>query len=272
MTELIMLGTGNALVTRCYNTCFAIRKDEEYFLVDAGGGNGILVQLEKAEIPFEKIKAMYISHAHTDHVLGTIWVIRMIASRIKNGTYPGTFHIYCHRELVKIVKEFSFMLLPKKLTGYFDEKILFHKLNDGDRFERMGIRFQAFDIGSKKICQFGFRAVFPDGQSLAFLGDEPFHEQNREMVYGCDWLMSEAFCLYEEREIFKPYEKHHSTAEEAGRTADELDAKHLILYHTEDSDLSRRKLRYRQEASVHYHRPIYVPDDLERIPLTKEIL
>ncbi len=45
--ELIMLGTGNAMVTKCYNTCFAIRNGAEYFLVDAGGGNGILVQLEK---------------------------------------------------------------------------------------------------------------------------------------------------------------------------------------------------------------------------------
>lgn len=45
--ELIMLGTGNAMVTKCYNTCFALRNEEEYFLVDAGGGNGILSQLEK---------------------------------------------------------------------------------------------------------------------------------------------------------------------------------------------------------------------------------
>ena len=40
MKELILLGTGNAMVTKCFNTCFAIRQDDEYFLVDAGGGNG----------------------------------------------------------------------------------------------------------------------------------------------------------------------------------------------------------------------------------------
>ena len=45
-----MLGTGNALVTRCYNTCFAIQDDDEYFLVDAGGGNGIMRQLQDADI------------------------------------------------------------------------------------------------------------------------------------------------------------------------------------------------------------------------------
>ena len=86
-TELIMLGTGNALVTRCYNTCFALREKEDYFLVDAGGGNGILTQMERADIPFERVRGMFISHAHTDHVLGTIWVIRIIASRMKSGAY-----------------------------------------------------------------------------------------------------------------------------------------------------------------------------------------
>ena len=51
-----MLGTGNALVTRCYNTCFAIQDDDEYFLVDAGGGNGIMRQLQDAGIPMEQIQ------------------------------------------------------------------------------------------------------------------------------------------------------------------------------------------------------------------------
>ena len=59
--ELIMLGTGHAMVTKCYNTCFSIRNGEEYFLVDAGGGNGILLRLDEAQIPFEQIQ---IGRAH----------------------------------------------------------------------------------------------------------------------------------------------------------------------------------------------------------------
>ena len=43
--ELILLGTGNAMVTKCYNTCFAFRSGAAHYLVDAGGGNGILRQL-----------------------------------------------------------------------------------------------------------------------------------------------------------------------------------------------------------------------------------
>ena len=55
-SELIMLGTGNAAVTRCYNTCFALRTGKNVFLVDAGGGNGVLTQLEKAQINLTEIE------------------------------------------------------------------------------------------------------------------------------------------------------------------------------------------------------------------------
>ena len=33
---LYVFGTGNATMTRYYNTCFAIRSGEEYFMTDAG--------------------------------------------------------------------------------------------------------------------------------------------------------------------------------------------------------------------------------------------
>lgn len=269
-TELIMLGTGNALVTRCYNTCFALREKEDYFLVDAGGGNGILTQMERADIPFERVRGMFISHAHTDHVLGTIWVIRIIASRMKNGAYEKKFHIYCHRELEQLVRTFCMELLPGGLTKYFDDRIRFHVIEDGCELERLGISFRFFDIGSQKAKQFGFRARLCDGQSLTFLGDEPFHQENLDQAKDSDWLMSEAFCLYEEKEIFKPYEKFHSTAKDAGSTAEMLRAGHLILFHTEDSDLKHRKERYTREAATEFSRPVYVPDDLERIDLYKE--
>ena len=37
--KLTMLGTGNALVTECYNTCFVLEENEKYFMVDGGGGS-----------------------------------------------------------------------------------------------------------------------------------------------------------------------------------------------------------------------------------------
>ena len=53
--KITMLGTGHGTATECYNTCFTLNENaDEYFLVDAGGGNGILKQLKDANINIEK--------------------------------------------------------------------------------------------------------------------------------------------------------------------------------------------------------------------------
>ena len=79
MEKLYVFGTGNAQATRCYNTCFAIRDEDEYFMVDAGGGNGILRVLEDMDVDLCHIHNIFVTHEHTDHILGIVWMVRMIA-------------------------------------------------------------------------------------------------------------------------------------------------------------------------------------------------
>ena len=79
--------------------------------------------------------------------------------------------------------------------------------------------------------------------------------------------MHEAFCLYDGADIFKPYEKHHSTAKDAAELAEKLQIRNLLLYHTEDKNLSERKERYTKEAQKHFTGNVYVPDDLEELIL-----
>ena len=79
MNQITMLGTGNATVSQIYNTCFLLQTSSTLMLVDAGGGNGILAQLKKVNVQISDIHHLFVTHAHTDHVLGVIWVIRMVA-------------------------------------------------------------------------------------------------------------------------------------------------------------------------------------------------
>ena len=234
MEKLIVLGTGNAQAVHCYNTCFAMQKGEEYFLTDAGGGNGILLALEKQNIPLEKIHHIFVTHAHNDHILGMVWIVRMVATSMNKGNYEGDLHIYCHRELVDTIKILSCLTIGKKFTAHFDNRILFHVVESGDEREILGDRFTFFDIGSTKAKQFGYRVRMNNGVQLAFPGDEPYHEALLPWVEGAQWLLHEAFCLYGQRERFKPYEKHHSTVKDACELAESLRIPNLVLWHTED--------------------------------------
>lgn len=263
--ELIIFGTGNAAVTKCYNTCFAIQNEGEYLLVDAGGGNQILKLLEDADISLSDIHEMFVTHSHTDHVLGVIWVVRMVATLMNKGKYEGEFHIYCHEELKGILEQLCELTLIKKMTSLIGKRILLIPVADREVRAAAGMQLTFFDIFSTKTKQYGFRADFADGFSLVCPGDEPLNGADEDLAAGCDLLMSEAFCLYEEREIFKPYEKHHSTALDAGELAQRLGVKALLLYHTEDSGLAGRKVRYTLEAKQKFDGTVYVPDDMERI-------
>ena len=153
----------------------------------------------------------------------------------------------------------------QRLKALIGSAVEFREVKDGETFEAGGLCLQCFDIASTKEKQFGFRTQLPDGQSFVCLGDEPYNVINRSYVENADWLLCEAFCLYEDREVFQPYKKHHSTALDAGRLAAELGVKNLVLYHTEDRNLDTRKQSYMREAAQAFSGTVYVPDDLERI-------
>jgi len=265
MRELIVLGTGNAQAVNYYNTCFALRLDEGLFLVDAGGGNGILTQLRKAEIDFLDIHHMLVTHAHSDHLLGAIWVIRMIGQNIKN--YDGDFTIYAHDEAASAIKTICSLTLPGSVLKLIGDRINIKEITNGESLEVLDESFTFFDICSGKMKQFGFSARFRDGMIFTCLGDEPFSEGCRVYAEGSTWLTSEAFCLYRERDIFKPYEKHHSTVREACETAAALSAANLVLWHTEDSHDSKRKKLYQDEGRAYYDGNLIVPEDLDVIQL-----
>ena len=269
MEKLHVLGTGYALATRVYNTCFAITNDRGTLLVDAGGGNGILRQMEDAGIGFETVHDFFITHAHPDHLNGAVWVLRKIMTMINAGKYEGDLHIYCHASVREGLTMIGELMLQKKMLKHIGSRVFYHDIEDGTKANLCGYDVTFFDIGSTKLLQFGFTTTMDSGEKLTCLGDEPYNPACSAYVTGSDWLLSEAFCLLAHADRFKPYEKHHSTVADAAKLAAELQAKHLVLWHTEDKHYKERKALYSAEAREHYAGDIYVPDDLDVIELSK---
>ena len=262
-----MLGTGSAMCTRCYNTCFYLKSQAGQLMVDAGGGNGIFRQLYRAGIDYTQIRNLFVTHVHTDHIMGVIWLIRKLSPLQYKGKYQGTFTIYCHREVKKALEEMCNIMIPAKIMSAVGNTIILREVIDGETIDIDDMRVTFFDIGSDKTLQYGFKAIMPDGKRLVCLGDEPYKPTSERYVKNCDWLLCEAFCLYRDREQFRPYEKHHSTVIDAGKLAQELDVKNLLLYHTEDTRLMSRRDNYTAEARTVYAGNIHVPMDLETVNL-----
>lgn len=93
MQKIIMLGAGHGFVYNCYNTCFLLQNDDEYFLIDTGGSAHIVQNLEKLNIDLNKIHNIFISHSHTDHILGLFWLLKRMTGMVRTKKYDGILNV-----------------------------------------------------------------------------------------------------------------------------------------------------------------------------------
>ncbi len=264
--QLHVLGTGTAIVTKYHNTCFVLDDGEELFLVDGGGGGDILHQFEKHKLDFGHLHYGFLSHAHTDHLLGMVWVLRYIAYLMLRGDYSGDFILFTNEVTARKTDQVCRLLLQKREYALFGKRIHIDIVADRERRHFLNYRIVFFDIHSTKEKQYGFCLEYGDRKKLTFLGDEPLHDSCAEYVKNVDWMLSEAFCLHSEREYYNPYQYHHGTVKEAAQNAENGEVKNLVLWHTEDqTTYGIRKRVYAEEARQYYSGNVFVPDDDEII-------
>ena len=153
------------------------------------------------------------------------------------------------------------------MIALFGERIIFIAVKDGEKAEAIGTEIRFFDIRSTKLVQFGFELMLGGGRRLVCLGDEPCCAECESIAKNADWLLSEAFCRYEDRDEFKPYEKHHATVKDACELAERVGAKNVVLWHSEEKTLDKRQELYFEEGREYYKGGLYIPRDGDVIPL-----
>lgn len=151
--KLTMLGTGNALVTKCYNTCFLLEDQNQLFMVDGGGGNMILRQIQKAGYNWMDIRHIFVTHKHLDHLIGILWMVRMICQFMDHGEYKGEAFIYSHKEVLELLRDLAGKLLLKKEASFIDQRLHLVEVTDGQTLSIIGHKTTFFDIDSTKARQ-----------------------------------------------------------------------------------------------------------------------
>lgn len=262
-----MLGTGSAFPAHAYHSCFLLRIGEERLLVDAGGGMEILRRIEQSGTHLSELQHMFVSHVHTDHIFGAVWIIRRLTQFRLEGKYQGRFTVYGNAEVISAIRQICELTLLPAYRECMASFVDFITVTDGQTLNIGEINLKFIDVHSRGCTQFGFLATLPDHTTLAFLGDESLTERNYRAVSDVDYLISGAYCCYADREIFKPYEKHHHTVRDVAGLAQTAGAKNLILVHCEDHDPDRRQQRYQAEAAELFGGSVRVPLDMEKISL-----
>ena len=217
-----MLGTGNGETIDLYNTCFAIQNENGNFLIDTGGSIEIIKRLNQVNIDYKSIHHIFISHSHTDHILGIFWLFKKISRKVMRGEIKERINVYCNDIVYESIQQVARHIIPDKLMDAIYSIVDFKVLNDGDKYNINGIEYTFFDIKAKGTKQFGFECSL-NNKKLAFLGDETLNPKLYDRIKGFDYVMHEAFCLDSEENIFHAYEKHHSTTKSVSEVMNKLD-------------------------------------------------
>ena len=264
MSKLIMLGTGSGFNKYFYNTCFVINHNNKNFLIDTGGSQEIYFRLLEKDIELTEIRDIFISHSHTDHIFGLIWLLKRI-DKFEILEKNKKLNIYCNQSVCDAIKGICNYTLPHSIIEKLKKYLNFIIIKPGDKLNIIGLDFSffdSFDEGNNLTC---FETNI-NGKSLVFLGDATCNMKNYEILKNKDYVMHEAFCLDKDADIFKPYEKHHSTVKSTCESLKDFNIKNLILYHTIDDYEDTRKEEYLKEVQMcDYKGNVIVPEDMEEI-------
>lgn len=265
--KITMLGTGHGSVTKCYNTCFTLQKDDEYFLVDTGGGNGIITNLKASNIEIKKIKNIFISHTHLDHILGVIWIIREYVRYYHVG-YENPLNIYGNNLVIEAINSIANALIPKIFLKYLGNMIKFIIVKDGDKTKILDNQVTFIDLNAVKVKQFGFIMNYFKEKKFIFLGDEVCNLNTEKYLQDCEWIFADAYMAGEEAEQYNPIKRHHhSTVKFVSEMAERLNVKNIILSHSTDKDIGNRKQIFTADAKKYYKGNVFVPYDLEEFEI-----
>ena len=128
--KIIMLGTGHGFTFDLYNTCFILKNGDKNLLVDTGGGAEIIRKIEKAGLKLSDIHDIFISHCHTDHLLGLMWIFKRLGTMYGRQGYKGEFNIYCNEEVANSINNMYPLTLPNLHTNAIKENVKIHILKE----------------------------------------------------------------------------------------------------------------------------------------------
>jgi ribonuclease Z len=268
--RVTLLGTGAPPpVLDRFGPSTLVEAGKEKFIFDAG--RGAMQRLHQLKIPFADITGIFLTHHHSDHVVGFVdlwltgWIGRpwgMRTTPLKVWGPAGT------RQMMEHLRQAFHVDIRVRSRNYPQEgvKLEGDGINEGMIYDRNGVRIFAFEVdhGGEDLPAFGYRINYR-GRSVVLSGDTTFNDNLIRHANGAALLVHEvtaaAGAAAENEAQLKRIRANHTTPDQAGivftRVQPQLAVyNHLLLFGGAKADELIPATR------ANYSGPLIVGEDL----------
>jgi len=255
-----------------------IEVGKEKFIFDAG--RGAMQRLHQLGIPFGDITGMFLTHHHSDHVVGfpDLWLTGWIGRPWgKRNTPLQVWGPEGTRQMMEHLPKAFAVDIRVRSRNYPPDgvRLVAREISEGAVFDGDGIKVTAFEVdhGGEELPAYGYRIDY-QGRAAVLSGDTTFNENLIRHSQGVHLIVHEVTAVSgsaaESPEQLKRIARNHTTPDQAAEIFSRVKPQlavynHLLLFGAATADdlipATRKK----------YQGPLIVGEDLLLIETTDTV-
>jgi ribonuclease Z len=253
--RVTLLGTGSPVLSLTrFGPSTLVEAGEQTLIFDTG--RGAAQRLDQLGVPFSRIDAVFLTHLHSDHVVGLpdLWLTGWILDR-RSVSWElvgpaGTAAMSEH-----LAQAFAFDIdirIKEGRQSAAGSRLAARDVGPGVVYERGGVKVTAFLVDHGLVAPaLGYRIEY-DGRSVVLSGDTRFSTAVIDMARGADLLVHEVVLAPVNVGPSAPYYTafaHHTTPEQAADVFSRARPKlavysHIVIFGgTDEADILPRTRR-----------------------------
>jgi ribonuclease Z len=285
--KITLLGTGAPVPS--------IERFGPSILVEAGGqkllfdcGRGAAQRLWQLKIPLGQIDALFLTHLHSDHVVGIpdVWLTSWIPAVY--GRRDSPFQVFgpggTKDMMENLVKAFSWDITTRsKEKNKADSGALVNTTDIKEEFiwQKNGVKVTPFTVRHSEFIDsaLGYRIDYA-GHSVILSGDTRYSENLIRHAKGADVVIHEVAAANEHSMQTSPLINQilgfHTSPEDAGKVFEQIKPKlavysHIVLLTADPSIPPPTSNDLIQRTQKYYKGTLQVGEDLLSIEITDEV-
>jgi len=275
--KVTLLGTGSPQPRMDrFGPSILVEAGEKKLLFDCG--RGATQRIEQIKIPFTEIDALFLTHLHSDHIVGIpdLWLTGWARGRkipLRVWGPAGTKEMMSHLE-----EAFKFDIQIRQADDKLPSRgvaVVAKDIEQGVVYDDAGIKVTAFSVDHGLVKPaLGYRIDFA-GHSLVLSGDTRYSENLIKFSQGTDVLIHEVIDPEAFRarnpsisvERFNAIVGHHTSAEQAGTIFARVKPKLAVYSHIVPGDATNLIPLTRKT----YSGPLEVGEDLMVVEIAQNV-